>query len=229
MDRRWCSLYHIHQCAQAAVTKCQARLSSVLRPLAGQHRILACSGYCETRATRETSLHRQRRRRQHVVCRSAETCINLGGFTLLRVADLPGQALNHAPRGRSMHPPHHHSKTRGHAPTEGGPVRRRVVRRALDARPEGRRHRIGRFSKTHRLREEPPNSGFEPLLHPGLLRGPSHVRGDRDDVSPRFRYRAPRDGHVAVGGRAVLRARVVLGYGSVIHALCFVRGSRRPV
>ena len=64
-------------------------------------------------------------------------------------------------------------------------MRRRLVCCPLDTCPKGRRHGVGGVSKAHRLREEPPNSGFEPLLRPGLLRGPPDVRGDCDDVETR--------------------------------------------
>ena len=62
-----------------------------------------------------------------------------GGFTFFCVvADLPGQALprtSHAPRGRSMPPPVRRRQAGGPTPAEGGPVRRRALRRALDTRP----------------------------------------------------------------------------------------------
>ena len=62
-------------------------------------------------------------------------------------------------------------------------MRRRLICGPLDARAQGRRHGVGGPGAAHRLREEPPDQGFEPLLHPGLLRGPPDVRGDGDDVS----------------------------------------------
>ena len=62
-------------------------------------------------------------------------------------------------------------------------MRRRLVCRPLDARAQGRRHGLSGPGAAHRLREEPPDQGFEPLLHPGLLRRPPDVRGDGDDVS----------------------------------------------